>query len=92
VQGVVTARFAIPAGDTFDGVVTLTTPLSETPIAAASAAVEAGGRTLVATFDKADLDNNLPAGDNVPLVAAVTVVRDGQQTALTSSARVSVVK
>jgi quinohemoprotein ethanol dehydrogenase len=92
VMGTVVARLAIPPGHTFDGAVTLETPLSVSPIPAVSATVEAGGRTLVATFNKADLDNNLPMGDGVRLGLAARFLQGGRQTLLTSSTTVTVVK
>jgi quinohemoprotein ethanol dehydrogenase len=92
VQGTVAARLAIPPGYTFDGTVTLETPLSVSLIPSVSATVEAGGRTLVATFNKADIDNNVPVGDGVRLVLSATFLQSGRQTQLTSSTTVAVVK
>jgi glucose dehydrogenase/plastocyanin len=92
VQGTVTARFTMPAGYTFEGDVTLKTPLSETLVSAVSASVEADGRTVAAQFRKADIDNNVPAGAAVPLVLTAHFRRDGVQKQLTSSADVTVVK
>ena len=73
-----------------DGDVVLRTPLSQTPVAATHARVV--GRTLVLTFDKADLDNNVPEGTTVPLTLTATFLHDGAQKALTSTATAKVVK
>ena len=43
-------------------------------------------------FDKADLDNNVPEGDAVPLTLAANFLHDGDQQQLTSTATVRVVK
>src|SRR5690606_11736260 len=77
VTGNVTARFAIPAGDTFDGGVTLKAPLSDALIAAEATRVEADGSVLVAEFSKAAIDNNVPVGTSVPLVVSATFIADG---------------
>ena len=92
VQGTVTARFAMPAGYTFEGDATLKAPLAQTPIPAVSASVEPGGRTVAIQFNKADIDNNMPMGDSVPLVVAAHFRQGGAQKQLTSSANVRVVK
>ena len=91
VQGTVTARFVMPAGYTFDGDVKLKTPLSETLVSAVSASA-ADGKTLVAQFSKAAIDNNVPAGASVPLVMTANFRRDGVQKQLTSSVEVTVTK
>jgi len=92
VQGTVTARFAIPAGYTFDGDAMLKAPLSPMLIPAASATVEAGGRTVAIQFNKGDIDNNMPMGDAVPLVVSAHFRQGGAQKQLTSTASVKVVK
>jgi plastocyanin len=92
VNGVVTARYAIPDGYTVDGDVKLKTPLSSTLFSPVSTSVGAGGKQLVAQFSKADIDNNLPAGDSVPLVMTVNVLQNGVQKQLTATASVKVVK
>jgi quinohemoprotein ethanol dehydrogenase len=90
VRGVVTATLRIPAGHRLDGDVVLRTPLSETPVRARHAT--AAGRTMVVLFDRADLDNNVPEGDAVPLTVVATFRHDGDQKQLTSTATVRVVK
>jgi plastocyanin len=92
VTGTATARFAMPAGYTFEGDATIKTPLSTELIPAASARVEPGGRVVAIQFNKADIDNNLPAGDVVPLVVAAHFRQGGAQKQLTSRASVRVVK
>jgi hypothetical protein len=43
-------------------------------------------------FRKADLDNNVPEGDAVPLTLVANFLHDGVQTQLTSTAMPEVVK
>jgi quinohemoprotein ethanol dehydrogenase len=90
VQGLVTAIFRVPAGHTLDGNVQLRTPLSSTLFPAVTANMS--GQTLIATFDKALIDNNLPAGDAVPLIVTANFLNAGVQKQLTSTATVRVVK
>ena len=92
VQGTVTARFAIPAGYTFEGEATMRTPLGKELIPAASARVEPGGRVVAIQFNKADIDNNMPMGDSVPLTVAAHFRQGGAQKQLTSTANVKVSK
>jgi quinohemoprotein ethanol dehydrogenase len=90
VRGVVTATLRVPTGHRLDGDVVLRTPLSETPVRAAHATTI--GRTVVVWFDKADLDNNVPEGDAVPLTLVANFLRNGEQVQLTSTATVRIVK
>jgi outer membrane protein assembly factor BamB len=90
VRGVATATLRVPAGYRLDGDVVLRTPLSETPVTAVRAG--AIGRTLIVMFDKADLDNNVPEGDAVPLTLVANFLHDGEQKQLTSTATVRIVK
>ena len=92
VQGVITARFTIPDGYTLDGSVKLTTPLSTTQFPAASTSVSPNGKTLTATFNTADIDNNVPAGDSVPLVLTANFLNGGVQKQLTATANVKIIK
>ena len=92
VNGVITARFDIPGGYTTDGPVTLKTPLSATLFSPVSTNVGTGGKQLVAQFNKADIDNNIPEGDAVPLTLNVTVLQNGAQKQLTSTVNVKVTK
>ena len=43
-------------------------------------------------FDKAELDNNVPEGESVPLTLVANFLRDGEQVQLTSTATPEVVK
>jgi plastocyanin len=92
VQGFVTAMFSIPAGYTLDGNVRLKTPLSPALFAPASTKVTEDGSKLIATFSKADIDNNMPAGNAVPLVLSANFMNGGVQKQLTSTATVNVMK
>jgi glucose dehydrogenase/plastocyanin len=92
VRGLVTATLSIPAGYRLDGDgdVVLRAPLSQTPVQAEHARV-IGGK-LVVTFDRADLDNNVPQGDAVSLTLAGQFLHNGTQKQLTSTATVRIVK
>ncbi len=90
VKGTVTARFAVPAGHTYEGDAMIKTPLSPRLIPAASARQD--GQTLVVQFNKGDIDNNVPMGDAVPLVLSAHFRQGGAQKQLTSTATVKVVK
>jgi hypothetical protein len=90
VRGFVTAQFDIPAGHELDGDVVLQTPLSESPVPAAKVA-EADGQ-LIVWFRKADIDNNVPEGDAVPLTLVANFLHNGVQTQLTSTATPQIVK
>ncbi len=92
VNGVVTVHMDIPNGYTLEGDVKLKTPLSATLFSPVSTNAGEGGRTLVAQFNKADIDNNTPEGDSVPLVLTVNVLQNGVQKQLTSTALVKVEK
>jgi quinohemoprotein ethanol dehydrogenase len=92
VNGVITAHFQIPDGYTPDGEITLKTPLTTTLFSPISTNVDDAGKTLVAQFSKAEIDNNIPEGDSVPLVLTVNVLQNGVQKQLTSTALVKVVK
>jgi quinohemoprotein ethanol dehydrogenase len=92
VNGHITARFAVPAGYTLDGNVILKTPLSTATFPAATAKMTGNGRTLIATWDKAVIDNNVPAGDAVPLVMNANFMHEGVQKQLTSTATARILK
>jgi quinohemoprotein ethanol dehydrogenase len=91
VHGELRAMFRVPAGYTFDGNVQLKTPLSTTLFPALSASMS-DGRMLIATFDKALVDNNVPAGDAVPLVVTANFMHAGVQKQLRSTANVRIMK
>ena len=92
VHGVVTAAFDVPPGYTLDrdSEVVLQTPLSESPVAAAYS-FQLFGKLFV-FFEKADLDNNVPAGDAVPLTLVANFWHDGVQKQLTSTATPRIIK
>jgi hypothetical protein len=90
VHGVVTAILDVPAGYVFDGDAVLETPLSETPVPAAS--TTSNGNKLIVQFKKADIDNNVPEGDAVPLTLVANFLHDGVQKQLTSTAMPEIVK
>jgi glucose dehydrogenase/plastocyanin len=92
VNGVVTVHMDIPDGYTVEGDVKLKTPLSATLFSPVSTNAGEGGSKLVAQFSKADIDNNTPEGDSVPLVLTVNVLQNGVQKQLTSTALVKVEK
>jgi quinohemoprotein ethanol dehydrogenase len=92
VNGHITARFAVPAGYTLDGNVILKTPLSTATFPAASAKVTGNGRILIATWEKAVIDNNVPAGEAVPLVMNANFMHEGVQKQLTSTATARILK
>jgi quinohemoprotein ethanol dehydrogenase len=90
VHGVFKAVLEIPVGYVFDGEAVLQTPLSETPVPAASAT--ANGNRLIVRFNKAEIDNNVPEGDAVPLTLIATFLHNGVQQQLTSTATPQIVK
>jgi plastocyanin len=104
VGGLMTAVMTVPAGWKLDtgpvgssilgiGNPIVATPLTTQPFNAVTTALSSDGKTLVATFNKADIDNNLPAGDSVPLtVSANFVDTSGVQRKLTGTANVRVIK
>jgi outer membrane protein assembly factor BamB/plastocyanin len=92
VNGVITAHFDIPDGYRPDGEITLKTPLSTTLFSPVSSNLGSNGRKLVAQFNRADIDNNVPAGDAVPLVFTANFISDGVQKQLSSTATVRIVK
>ena len=85
VQGVVTARFAVPTGYMYEGDAMLKTPLSPILVPAVAARLETNGKTLALDFNRADLDNNVPAGASVPLVLSGHFRQNGAQKQLTST-------
>lgn len=91
VHGHITAMFKVPAGYTLDGNVRLKTPLSTALFQAATTQMTGNG-TLIATWDKALIDNNVPAGAAVPLVVTANFMNAGVQKQLTSTATVRVMK
>lgn len=94
VQGLVTATFAVPTGYTLDGKegVKLKAPLSTALFPATAATMSSDGKTMVVTFDKALIDNNMPAGDGVPLTVTANFMHAGVQKQLSSTATVRVIK
>ena len=92
VKGPIIAMFRVPAGYTFDGDVKLTAPLTTQTFPAEEAEMIANGKKLKITFDKGLIDNNVPAGDAVPLTVSANFMHDGVQKKLTSTTNVRVLK
>ena len=90
VHGTITAVLDLPAGYVYDSGALLRTPLSASPVEAEK--VRANGQKLIVQFDKAELDNNVPEGEAVPLTLVANFLRDGEQVQLTSTATPEVVK
>ena len=92
VKGSVIAMFRVPADYTFDGAVKLTAPLTTQTFPAEKAEMISNGRMLKITFDKGLIDNNVPAGEAVPLTVSANFLHEGVQKKLTSTTNVRVVK
>jgi len=96
VTGVINAMFKLPDGYTLDtgygAKVTMKAPLSNELFTAVAVSVSSDGKTLTASFDKAELDNNIPAGTAVPLTVSGLFMNGGVQKRLTSTANVTVMK
>lgn len=90
VNGTVTAFLELPDGYRYDGDAVLKTPLGKSPVTAAS--VTSAGDRLVVQFRKADIDNNVPEGDAVPLTLVANFRHNGAQKQLASTTTVEVVK
>jgi glucose dehydrogenase/plastocyanin len=90
VEGHVTAMFDVPEGYELDGEVQLQTPLTAELFPAVTAKM--AHNKLIATFDKALIDNNIPAGNAVPLTVTANFIHSGVQTKLSSTANVRVMK
>jgi plastocyanin len=95
-DGTVTAVFNVPAGYVLDGGasnVKLVAPLSTSPIVATSASTTgSSGQTLLATFNKRDIANNVPAGAGVPLAISGVFTNNGVQAMFTTTVSVTVQK
>ncbi|MBV9892296.1 MAG: PQQ-binding-like beta-propeller repeat protein, partial [Rhizobacter sp.] len=104
VGGLMTAVMTVPAGWKLDtgpvgssilgiGNPIITTPLTTQPFNAVTSALSSDGKTLVATFNKAEIDNNVTAGAAVALsVSANFLDTSGVQHKLTGTANVTVIK
>lgn len=92
VTGTVEAVMTVPSGWMLDRSVPviLTGPLTTQTFSAASASLN--GTRLTATFNKADIDNNLPVGDSVPVKVSANFLANGVQKKLEGTANVRVVK
>jgi plastocyanin len=92
VTGTVQAEMAVPAGWALDKAtpVTVVAPLSTQAFEAVSTRVSGG--KLLATFNKADLDNNVPAGDGQKLTVTANFLDGGVQKKLRGTASVRVMK
>ena len=89
VDGRVTAHLVLPKGYRYDGGAMLETELGLQPIPAEK--VADSRNRLIATFDKALLDNNLPEGES-EVVLVVNATHDGVQRQVAARAEVTVVK
>src|SRR5204863_2604167 len=105
VNGTVTVSMTVPADYVLDtrrnseancrlledtaSCVTLTTPLTTAMIVANFAAQS--GNLVKANFNKADIDNNVPAGTSVPLTFTANFMNDGVQKKVTSTVHGQVV-
>lgn len=93
VNGVVTAMFTVPDGYTLEeGSVTLKTPLTSQLFNAASAKMAGSGNRVIATWEKSLIDNNVPAGEAVPLVMTANFMHGGVQKKLTATATAKILK
>jgi len=96
VVGVINAVFRLPDGYTLDtgygAKVTMKAPSSTDVFEALSVSVSSDGKSLTASFNKADLDNNIPAGTAVPLTVSGLFLNNGVQKRLTSTANARVLK
>ncbi len=94
VTGTLTVSMNVPSGYVLDkgpnSRVTLQTPLTTT-LFDAVVAVQ-GGNLVKASFNKADIDNNVPAGSSVPLTFTANFINAGVQKQLTSTVNVQVMK
>jgi outer membrane protein assembly factor BamB/plastocyanin len=92
VTGTVEAVMTVPSGWMLDRSVPviLTGPLTTQTFSAASASLN--GTRLTATFNKADIDSNLPVGDSVPVKVSANFLANGVQKKLEGTANVRVVK
>jgi quinohemoprotein ethanol dehydrogenase len=90
VRGSVALILDVPRDYRFDDHAVLRTPLSQTPIPAADTQFVRG--KLVARFDRADIDNNLPVGEAVPLTLEANFLDDGVQKQVTSTTTTRIVK
>ncbi|MGO1627946.1 MULTISPECIES: outer membrane protein assembly factor BamB family protein [unclassified Microbacterium] len=89
VRGSVRAHLELPNGYAYDGGAQLVTPLGLQPIEPAD--VKANRNRVILTFDKADLDNNVPDGATSLTVEANVATGDGLHR-IASSAEVEVKK
>jgi plastocyanin len=92
IAGTVQATMTIPRGWALDKAVpvTIAAPLSAQRFHAVKAVVS--GTKLVVTFNKADIENNVPAGDAEPLTVSANFIADGVQKKLQGIARVKILK
>jgi hypothetical protein len=66
--------------------------LSNVLFDAVSVSTSANGKSLTATFKSSDIDNNMDAGDAVPLTVSGLFLNGGVQKRLTSTVDVRVLK
>lgn len=89
VKGAITAHLDLPKGYTQEGEVFLETELGLQPITASK--VSGSRNHVVLKFDKADLDNNVPAGAT-ELTVVTHAIHDGVQKEIRSTVSVTVTK
>lgn len=94
VFGVVQATLSVPSGWTLDrsSPVTLEGPLTTHRMEAARVSGGTGGAPLTLTFNKNDIDHNLPVGDAVELRVTANFLAAGVQKKLEGKASVRVIK
>ena len=92
VTGAYQLTMTVPAGWTLDDAtpVTVVAPLSQQHFKAVTARLN--GTQLTATFNKAEIDNNVPVGDAVALKMSANFIAAGAQKKLAGTANVKVVK
>ena len=95
-QKVITAVLTLPDGYTLDtgygAKVTVKAPLSNVLFEAVAVSTSPDGKSLTATFNRDDIDNNMDAGAAVPLTVSGLFMNGGVQKRLTSTANVRVIK
>lgn len=90
VDGTVSAHFELPSGYTYDSGAVLVTPLSSSVVEPTK--VTANKNRVILQFDKAAIDNNVPAGEATLTVRVNVLDPSGAQRQLVSTATVAVTK
>ena len=80
-------------GDPTIGPITIRAPLSTKVFNPVTVAMSADGKSLIASFNKGDIDNNVPVGDAVPLIVSANFLdSSGVQQKLQGTANLRVLK